>query len=533
MLFGRLGTLGRLGLGAYTLSKGGGAPWYDPAAIFDADYSGVRFRWDSQTFTDEATFNTAIGATKASVQRTIGPYVGANPELITNGGFATDFTGWTSVLNGTSSIAIVAATARFTSDGTTGVGGGGAGITQGVTTVIDRAYLATYDVLLGSTNLRIGATTSTAAGPAGGTKTAANGYKDTFSADGTTSYFYAFRSGAGTTGLDNASVKECVPFKNFVQGGAALRIRGTTPTAASGTKVAVSLDQVGAAASGDRLDLLYDATGHLRVQVTYAGTLVANLDLGVVAVSTAFDVVLSARANRFNAVLVGVGVPQVDTGGGFPGVGAMYIGKNLAGNNWDGSELRVQVYASGTDEAFYGLVPNAIHAEGDSFIGGASGVVLPTTLQTGMARTVYNTGIGGSTMTDIRDRIIAASASVKSKVTLFWDGSENGITTVSDYCDLLGQAITALGHQRFVVIPACANSGEADMTLVNQIAAEMELRWPNNFLDWRDYLTLIAPGSYPADAMFVALPGDTTHLSQAAMDLMAAAIETFIDGKGW
>jgi len=526
-----------MGLGA-TLGKGGGV-WYDADSVLDADFATGRFRFDGVSYADETSFLAAIGGSKSGVTRTFGPYVDpAATELILNGDFsgAPDFVNWTSVLNGTSSIAIVSATARFTSDGTTGVGGGGAGVTQGFTTVADKAYQALYDVLLGTTNLRIGGTTSTGAGGAGGTKSAATGYKETFSADAVTSYFYGFRVGVGTTGLDNISVKECLPIRGFVQGGVAARIRGVTPAAASGNKVAWALGNK-VDLDADHAALLYDASGHLRWQVTYAGTLVANIDLGAVDVSTAFDVVVSARLNRFYAVLVGSGVAaQMDTGGSYPGFGMMYVGKNTAGNTWDGGELRVQVYPSGTDETFYGLVPDAIHAEGDSFIGGAGGVSLPTTLQTLMGRTVYNTGVGGATATEVRDRLVAASAGIKSKVTVLWDGSQNPIATVGEvpaYVDLLATGIAALGHNRFIVIPACENSGHTDLSVVDAIAADMESRWPDNFLDWRDHLTLVAPGSYPADAMFVALPGDTTHLSQAAMDLMAAAIETFIDSKGW
>ena len=103
--------------------------WWNDDALLDADYANGRFRWDGQAFDDEADFNAAIGGSSSGAQRVIGPYVDpAAPELIVNGDFAAGLTGWSNVLNGTSTAAIAAGALKLTSDAATGNGAGGAGI---------------------------------------------------------------------------------------------------------------------------------------------------------------------------------------------------------------------------------------------------------------------------------------------------------------------------------------------------------------------------------------------------------------------
>ncbi len=51
---------------------------------------------------------------------------------------------------------------------------------------------------------------------------------------------------------------------------------------------------------------------------------------------------------------------------------------------------------------------------------------------------------------------------------------------------------------------------DAEGLFPSPIRDQMLALWPNNVLDWRNVLLLTAPGSYPADSMFVALPGLAT-----------------------
>jgi hypothetical protein len=221
-----------------------------------------------------------------------------------------------------------------------------------------------------------------------------------------------------------------------------------------------------------------------------------------------------------------------DTSGGFPGVGVMRIGSDSQSGGWDAAIARVKVWGGGGLPQFLGEIGDLIHAEGDSFIGGAYGIVLPSGLSTLMARTVYNTGVGGNTLDQISARLISAPAEVRSKTTVIWDGDHNGFTTLGAYCDLMAAALAALGHHRFVVIPPCVNFGQSDVSAEAAIRDEFVARWPSNVLDWRNVLTLDGNG-VPVASMYYDSGTDTTHLSQAAMDLMAPAIKSFIDARGW
>lgn len=179
------------------------------------------------------------------------------------------------------------------------------------------------------------------------------------------------------------------------------------------------------------------------------------------------------------------------------------------------------------------LTPD-IRLEGDSFVGGAYDAGLYASLKKLTGRQVEKTGLGGSTMEEIVARVAdPAFDRLLGRVTVFWDGSENGLTTVDDYLAQLQTAIDFLGHDRFIVLGAATNYREDDMDTVEAINAGMQARWPDNFLDWREILPLTEPDGSLTEPMFANLPTDGTHLSAGAMDLVGSAVLDFIDAKGW
>lgn len=173
----------------------------------------------------------------------------------------------------------------------------------------------------------------------------------------------------------------------------------------------------------------------------------------------------------------------------------------------------------------------SLRTEGDSYMGGSGGVVLPNTLAIQAGRVIANTAVGSSTMADIRDRVLLpANAYLLQTTTIFWDGSHNGYVSNPQYLGELQQAITALGHGRFVVIPPAVPFGSAPAT-AEFIAAGMQAAWPNNYLDWRSYIPNTA-GVINLDQM-LNYPTDTVHLNQTAMNSMSTAINAFITTKNW
>ena len=161
-------------------------------------------------------------------------------------------------------------------------------------------------------------------------------------------------------------------------------------------------------------------------------------------------------------------------------------------------------------------------------MGGACSYSITTYLRTVLGRAVVSTAVGGSEMAEARDRVLSAeNRKLLRSVTVFWDGSQNGFTNVTDYADQLGAAIAALGHDRFIVIPAAVPAGSRDEGEPQAILTEFKRRWPENFLDWRDVLPNTA-GVLDADQMC-----DRVHLNRTALKTMARGIANFISAKGW
>lgn len=181
-----------------------------------------------------------------------------------------------------------------------------------------------------------------------------------------------------------------------------------------------------------------------------------------------------------------------------------------------------------------GVWDGNIRTEGDSLMDGAYGVALNAYIASLVPQKLHtDTAVGGATMTEIRDRVLdPANSALRRRTTIFWDGSQNGITTVSEYADLLAQAIAALGHNNFVVVPPINPYGSTYAGSQQQaIAAEFLSRWPNNFLHWQDWLTNTS-GSI-AQGEFYNAPTDSYHLSASGAAHMAMGIYQFLRSKGW
>jgi hypothetical protein len=173
-----------------------------------------------------------------------------------------------------------------------------------------------------------------------------------------------------------------------------------------------------------------------------------------------------------------------------------------------------------------------VRTEGDSFMGGAHGAAMQTPLGIALGRAVVNTGVGGSDMVGIRDRIdLPSNDSIRVFTTVLWDGSENGLTSVSQYMGLMADAVNAIGHNRYILIPTCHTYQQVSLVQDTAIRDAMQANWPGHVLDWRTVLP--NTGGQLAEDMYALVATDQTHLSQAAHDLMAAAVAAFILASGW
>jgi hypothetical protein len=506
-------------------------------AIFHAGYAAGQYWHNGRVYADETAFNVAVSGSVSGATRRIGPVdVDGAPELISNGDFTVDASGWTSTPSAGVDLAAVGGQLEHTLNGITN-----GGALQNVSAILGRAYTTRGKLRRGTNTNNLFFLTNKSSGFAGGPSVAALTQMQGFwGAEG--GMAVVTRAGAttptGTYYADDISVKEVRPFPGYVPEFFGATIVGITPASTPVSEQVLFDAQsdgyylyngawIEAATTRNCIRVVQDTSGRIKVTVRFGGSDAAVLDLGAVPGATQFRVDLACKTNRFVAWLNG-GVAVADVVGTMPGIAYFRIGRSPGGEAWGGSVVSVSVYGHQRSPG------NAIRFEGDSYAGGAGGVSLPTTLQTLMSRPVINTGVGASEMSGIRDRVLlAADADLLPCTTVIWDGSQNGYTTASAYTDLLATAIAKLGHNRFIVIPAAVpyNLGPYAGSQAEAIANEYQSRWPNNFLHWRDWIAN-TNGVINQDRM-LNYPSDAWHLNQTAMNEMAAGISAFITAKGW
>ena len=495
----------------------------DIPASFFLDATNNRGWFDGRGYTSEAALLTAVGGTKTGITYAIGPFL-RGPELVSNGSFDADVAGWTA---NTANAPLNWDNGKLKITNSTGAT---TAVTayQSIAMDVRRAYQAGYKLVSGASNSRLSFFSST-------TSTLRKAVIPPNTSIGTWTGLAAARpdcaimmfradsiSNGGTVVVDDITVREVVPFKGWNVGGYRQRVSARTPASISATQVLmVTTDDLTlAGASGNtvqsRVRLEYRTDNSLHLIVTSGTTQQADMTLGTVALDTDFSAELRIGLTTVSARLNGDAYSHSGMGNGAPGVAKLRIGHSSAGENWTGTIYNVGIWTFGN---------RSIRFEGDSYIGGAGGVSLPLFYTSTTDRLVTATGVGGSDMDGIKSRMLDANnKDFLPAITVFWDGSPNGLTTVTAYCDLLQDCISALGHGRFVVIPPAIG----DNTLKTQIRDEMLLRWPGNIYDWRPYI-LNAGGVIDATRF----QSDGAHLNATGMAEATAGLKVFLDLKGW
>jgi hypothetical protein len=123
-------------------------------------------------------------------------------ELVSNGTFTTDLSGWTVTTAGTSTVTWSAGSASFSPDGTNPVT-----LAQSIATVVGRRYTAFFDIATNSLNVSVGTTNTGQQVLAPATLTVGTGRSVTFVAQTTTTWINFYKVGASVALLDNVSCK--------------------------------------------------------------------------------------------------------------------------------------------------------------------------------------------------------------------------------------------------------------------------------------------------------------------------------------
>jgi hypothetical protein len=527
-------------------------PTPSPTYLLDYNPGASSYIYDGTTYADEAALLTAIGGTNGGgIKRLIGPYVSpASPELCPNGDVHDGTTGWVAgqVSGGPASIAAVGGELQMTTTvaASRPVGAYPFPVQEG------KAYLATakvrkdaaasfnakFSVSNDITNLNGPACGSSLVGSTALTAVPARNFAPM--AGVTTMYGTIYgQSGSflGMLAIDDLSVKEARPFNGWLDGGISGIVEGVTPAAAGAADKIIwqtddnALDGT-AALERNYIRLCYDSTGHLRLKV-FAQTVLgnngaqqANIDMGAVAVSTAFKVqFLVTKGIAF--ISLNDAASLSDTPANMPGLAVMRVGAGQVAttNDWDGTITRVSIFPTLTPPPDKTL--DIIPLNGDSY-GSGFGPRLATA--TGAA--VNNVSVGGSTialeLTYRQNNPLAAPV----PANVFWDGDCNGYGTVSNYLAIFDEIIALCGGpERLIAMPpikrASTTIDNADRDLM---AAGMASRLGDNFIDAQAIFAANGDGSGPDNTAIAngycppSLLSDGVHPTAAAYGYVATAV---------
>lgn len=300
-----------------------------------ADYVGGVYKLGTTSYADEAAFNTAAGFTKSGITRvtTTPALIGA--ELVVNGTFDTDTSGWTA--DATVSIAVVGGKMRVTR--------ASSGQTQYAKQQISgietgKAYRTSYDsALVSGTALtcRWGnnfASPNNLYASSGATGTGIVNHVPSRSA---VLVFAAGDSNASVSGvgdIDNVSCREEGPFAGYSGTAHTTYVKATTAASLpSGTAQVLHQEDVGSEANRRRI--VWGTDGKLRAIFTVNSVEIANLDLGSVAANTAIKVAAAHGQSDFAASLNGGAAVTVTTGN-VPAAAWLRIGRSFTGESWAG-----------------------------------------------------------------------------------------------------------------------------------------------------------------------------------------------------
>ncbi len=332
--------------------------------------------------------------------------------------------------------------------------------------------------------------------------------------------------GTGQDDWDDFSVREIMPFAGWSPDGFSIFIRGVTPASTAGTQVLFQADAGGS--ERDRVRLTWGADEHLRLIVTRNNVEQANLGLGVVATSSAFEVRCSVSADEITGSLNGAPA-RLDAAASLPGIGMVRLGRSFTGETWTGD-----IKAFGLWFGAWSLVIDPTQAfvvHGDSTARGDGATTTWFAALAGgysPARAIHNDAASGQSVFTLRDRMLADTRR-RDWPTIIYDRRNAG-ETAEDYLAALEAAVTTLTG-RFLILPQVAMADGVDdagtLAVHAEINAGIRARWPSNTLDAAAEAALLSalePGSTRSDGL---------HRNNAGQAIEAAAVRAWMDSHGW
>jgi hypothetical protein len=469
---------------------------YDAIDFFNTalyyDPNDTTYYFNDTEYTDQATFLTAIGGEVNSGQFEVGGFVPAgNTELILNGTFDSNVDNW-SVDAGVSppnpSIAHDTDRLELTANGAgwpyayqffdiekskayvcTATVGQGTGADRGVRFSLEKTTFS---------NSELSYTALLPGWP--NTRTA---YVGSLGDQTQLAFRHDVRgpTAGGVYLLDDVSVKECQPFNGFTPGEVSGRITGTTPSDTSGTQALFYIDPNEEQGTGTPTAYrqyirvgIEDGDWVMRVRYrsdTTSTTQELGLNGLVIGTATAnapFDIQFAVTTEHASAKLDSetAVVGSIDS---FPAAAFVRLNRGQATDEDFGTtDAILRLYKTFTPPEGVTLDRVALH--GDSYATG-----LKSDLSSDLGKAVVSTAIGGTTLQQIYDNIVAAP-DYYSLDCVVWDGSPNGYGSVSAYMDIWQDIKDLLGDTLICAVPPVARrllSG-AENTAIGSIQTQMD-----------------------------------------------------------
>jgi hypothetical protein len=183
-----------------------------------------------------------------------------------------------------------------------------------------------------------------------------------------------------------------------------------------------------------------------------------------------------------------------------------------------------------------------IWTDGDSYMSGASGVVLRTLLSTATGRQVTNTAAGGATISDCLTRIQGLTHLAYQCRFVYWNGSET-IGTLADYLAVVDDILDVTGLN-VVFLPPVAPGPSSSSAITADVQNGIDLydalveRGVGTF-DPIDVLGPLNDASaedlqdWAAHVVPRSLRLDSVHLNSTAMTAIANEIAATLTARGW
>lgn len=271
-------------------------------------------------------------------------------------------------------------------------------------------------------------------------------------------------SGSGTIIIPEFDIREARPFEAFPSGGWDAYFEFDVPTAPSAD--ITIFDGYGDPSwkVHSRVTLTYQLSdGHVYLALRVNNGATATLDLGAAVAGQANVITMRMTNANHAASLNGADLVRATSGKWAVGI---------SGFDTAPETTRVAFFETESSDAWLvntagGVVVEPIWTEGDSGLS-AYGVKLYELLETTTGISVINSAVGGSTQTEIADRIVAtveANPEARNRTLFVFDLSDNGGSTVEAWLANVTRIKNALGHENWVYVTPLT-SRRADRSIV-------------------------------------------------------------------